>query len=82
MKIKVTVENDLAPSQISNALFNATPEEFAAFWLHFSTNARDQDQKLKEWAEAMSPEQGGAGKQLLRKLEKLITYYEIKPRTK
>lgn len=76
MKTTVTFQQDLSPKQLAEALSNATPDEFAKFWLEFA-NITD-DKKLNLFAEAMVPNQGANRKIVFNKLHQLIQYHEIK----
>lgn len=76
MKVDLTISQSLAPDALAKALANATPEEFASFWLFFSEATQKRSKDLAAFAKAMSPDQGGNAKKVLRSIVADITYYE------
>lgn len=66
----------VTPSQIAQALAEATPDEFADVWLEFSALVDKDVGKLDELAQAMSPHRGGNRKKVLRDILAMVTFYE------
>lgn len=84
MKIKVSNEVDFSLEILAEVLWDSTPEDFAEFWFKFSELANDSkvrittEEKLHEFAEAMSCNLGANRKLIFARLQKLISYYEVK----
>jgi len=80
MHTNVTIQQNLSPEQLAEALFNATPEEFAEFWFSFSkySGCNSGEEKLHEFAKAMIPERECARKDVFYKLYRLMQFYEVK----
>ncbi|OUR99242.1 hypothetical protein A9Q81_11750 [Gammaproteobacteria bacterium 42_54_T18] len=74
MNVKTESTQMMSPEQLAIALANAEPKEFAAFWLEFSDVCTDE--KLDEFAQHMAPKQGSNRKEAVKRLCKLIGYYE------
>jgi len=80
MHTNVTVQQDLSPEQLAEALHNATPAEFARFWFSFGeySDCRGGEEKLHEFAKVMIPERGSKRKHVFYKIYKLMQFYEVK----
>jgi hypothetical protein len=79
MLIAATSMLSLTPQALAESLADASPEDFAAFWLAFDGLTADNvegEKKLRAFAEAMAPFHGGNRKRPLRNLARLIEYYE------
>ena len=77
MKTVLTQNCDLSPKELAKVLVTARPEEFAEFWFSFAEQVKGNDSILQEFAKEMAPDFGGMRKQAFRKLDALITFYEM-----
>ena len=76
MEITLATNHCITPEMLAVSLANATPEDFAQFWLSFSkvcTSGAD----MHTFAKKMASEHGSNRKHALKKLAELITFYEI-----
>ena len=66
----------ISPDMLAASLANATPEEFAEFWLAFSKECTS-GVDLHAFAKKMASEHGSNRKHAFKKIAELITFYEI-----
>ncbi len=80
MEIILESKQVMTPENMGKALAKADANEFAALWFEFAEECSDE--KLEEFAKAMSPTFGGKRKEPFKKLYTLMEYYEFKEKEK
>ncbi len=78
MKLEITHEAKVKPSEVAKTLADATPEEFAEVFLnlHRYLDEHPKKNKIDAIGKAMSPDLGANRKHIFRKIEARITYHE------
>lgn len=74
MEVSVESFQSISPEQLAKSLANASVEDFAEFWLVFCKECTHD--ALDGFAQAMTPKSGSNRKIVLKRLVKLIEYYE------